>query len=269
MPKYAVIENERKNGNKYVSYDYNKIHPDMPDEFNPEYNWCKYWIVGINGGPSRFDVYSKNLASHDYYKCEKGKLNFKAAEDIIRQKTRQLKLNTETIVGYFKSLTTINDKSNPNCKLMLYAGAKINWESVINDISSAHTANDMSRVLQSLTAEVNAAALNGAFSKLFDVANERGKNAKTPNSADKNIEDKITRLYNKTMHGDYNSPAIEIPTDPSTIFATPGKISEELDKLKNKSNLSPNEVVKEIIDPCEKIINKGLYATNKGKPHNR
>lgn len=270
MPNYAEIERERVNGNKYVSYNFDKMHPKMPDGFSPEYNWCKYWIDGINGGPSRYDIYSENLNNHDYYNCDPGKLNFRVAENVLRQKLikpgmspKDVK-NAETIIGYFKSLTTINDKSNQNCKLMIYAGASINWSSLLNDIGAAKTPTDISRVLQSLTAEVNAAALNGAFSKIFHAANKHGKNSSTPDGADKSIEDKIIKLYNKTMNGDKGSPAIEIPKDPSAPFKTPETILKVLEGVKDKTNLSPNEVYKQIVEPCEKTINK-IKSTSKSR----
>ncbi|MBR2468075.1 MAG: hypothetical protein IKB42_03450 [Clostridia bacterium] len=57
MATYNNIEKERVSNKKYVIYTYNKIHEKMPDGFSPKYNWCKYWVDGINGGPSRINVF--------------------------------------------------------------------------------------------------------------------------------------------------------------------------------------------------------------------
>ena len=80
----------------------------------------------------------------------------------------------------------------------------------------------------------------------------------------KNIEDKITKLYNKTINGDKNSRPIEIPKDPSAPFKTPETILKVLEDVKDKSNLSPNEVYKQIVEPCEKTINK-IKSTSKSR----
>lgn len=270
MASVDAIEKERVNGRKYVTYDLKAMHPDIPDDMEPEYAWFKYWVNGIEGGASRREVYEKNLLDHDYFRCDPGKLNFRVAEKILRDKlippgtSAKDAKNAETIIGYFKKLTTINAKDDKTCKLMIYAGARINWEPLLNDIGSARTPTEVSKVLQTLTAEVRASAMKGAFSYMYNAANHMGKDPSKVTKEDEINEANLLKVYNKVIHGDKNSKPIDISADPSAPFNDVDAILKVVESVKEKKGLTPQQIYKELILPVETNFNK-IKSISKGK----
>lgn len=264
MSKYTEIEQERVSNKKYIIYTYNRIHEKMPDGFNPTYNWCKYWVDGINGGPSRINIFDENMKNHNYEDCDNTKPNFKTViepalkKQLINPKMKSKDIEqAEAIINYFKTLTT-TDKNNPTCYLMVYAGATINWETLLIDIEKTKNPKDYTKILQTLTSQVNAAALNGAFSRMYHNANKIGVNSPTPNNADKTVENIITNLYTKTMFGENRIQPVDIPSNPAQPFKLLIDISSTINNVQEKSNLTQEQVIKELINPCEFAINTSL-----------
>lgn len=255
MATYAEIERERVTTGKYVKYNYNKMHPDIPDEFNPEYNWCKYWVAGLgNGAPSRLDVYNENIQNHNQY-TPNGNDNFSKIVDAIGDS------HPETL-EYFRRITTINFRGDQTCQLMIYGGATIDFDALINDLNDAKN-NDgrISEILHKLTKQVNAAALNGVISKLYNTANAIAQNhANIPNNADKIVENDVTRLYYSIINGSKRNYPVDIPEDPIKF-----KLVEELNnrveeaaKLKNLPQNKVRSVLNNMFEELRTTINKRI-----------
>lgn len=258
MATIAEIERERVNGRKYVTYDLKALHPDIPDSIDPNNEWFKYWTNSINGGASRKNIFDQNMVNHDLYRCDPGKISFKTIEKVLRDKN----LADEKTISYFRKLTTINDKSDKTCKLMIYAGGRINWEPLLNDIGSARSKSDVSKILQTLTAQVRSAAIQGTFSMVYQTAHTMGKNPAIMTGDDKVNEANILKAFNKTMHGDKKqdkrsplSQPLDIPVDPSVEYSDLNAVLNVIAAVKDKKGLDPKQVYKELIDPIETKFN--------------
>ena len=262
MPKYYDVERERKNGAHFIRYDITELHPDITDEFSIEYSWCKYWVSGLNGGPSRKDVYKKNVANHDRYKYDGNSVVHRveaALKDLPFMKNAP---NAQKTIDQFKDCICMNNKTIN----MHAANAFVDEAALIKACKSCKNQADLSKVLRSLTAQTNAAKMNAAISQIYDLANRIGKNA-IPNNADKNLENTITKLYNRCMFGDpkTKTPPLEIPNDPNAAFAAPDILYRLCEKVKEKRNLTPQQVYKELIAPCETTINRMINTQQKTK----
>lgn len=257
MPKYTDIEKERVYGRKYVTYDLKVMHPDIPDEMEPEYAWFKYWVNGLDGGASRRELYEKNLADHNYNNTNPAQLNFRTAERILQNKLIPAKAsakhikNAEIIIDYFRKLTTVNDENDKTCKLMIYANGKINWEPLLTDINNAKTEKDITQILYTLTAEVRASALKGAFSFVYNAAKHMGKDPSKVIEEDKTHEAYILKVYNKVFYGDKDKTPIDISADPSKPFETINTIINTTNMVKDRTNLTPTQIYNELIAPIE------------------
>lgn len=255
MATYAEIERERVNNKKYVTYTYNKMHPQITDDFFIDANWCKYWIGALAPNcKSRLEIYNENIVKHDYY-AEKNDVSFLEIERILKQNGM-----SPEIIEYFKRLTTINVKGDKTCQLMVFAGATIDFDLLIEDVNKAGgNYNEISKILHTLTKQVNIAALNGAISKLYDVTNTVGKNANTPDQADAYIEAQIAKLYKRITIGDKNNKPYNIPENPNEIFNLPLQLNELiLEYSKKFSGLSQSGVINNVLKPIETTINKSI-----------
>lgn len=216
------------------------MHPDIPDEFNPEYNWCKYWVAGLGAGsPSRIDVYNENIKNHNIYDNE-GRKNFEEIKKYV---------NSAETLEYFRKIATINFYGDKTCQLMIYGGATIDFFLLIRDLRNARrNSREISKILATLTKQVNAAALNGVISKMYYTANNISSNPdrNIPNKADRFIENEITKIYNLLIIGG-KRPAIDIPDKASVPFMFVQELNKSIEEISTKKELSQMEI-KNIID---------------------
>lgn len=261
MATYDEIEYERRVKTKYVTYNYNKMTnnrpdlPQIPDEFNPEYNWCKYWVGGLgNGLPSRADIYDENMKNHNIYD-ENGHKYFEEIKKYVKDPEK---------LEYFRRLTTINLRGDNTCQLMLYGGATINFDALIKDLIVANDAKQ-TEILHTLTKQVNMAALNGVMSKLYFTVNNISSNPNKgiPNKADKFIEGEVTKLYNSITIGG-RRPCANIPEEPNKQFALVENLNRMIDEISIKKNLD-QQSIKNIIDTLQTTVNKAISQQQRSK----
>ncbi len=250
MATITDIERERVNGRKYVTYNLKALHPDIPDNIDPNYEWFKYWTNSINGGASRKDIFDQNMINHDINKCDPDKISFITIEKILREKS----LANEESINYFKRLTTINDKDDRTCRLMIYAGGRINWEPLLNDIKSTRTKLGVSKILHTLTSQVRAAAIQGIISMIFNTAHSIGKDPENITNNDRQNEQLILNIYNKYLKGGQNNKPLNIPTDPSINFPEISNLLTIIKPIFTKKGLTNDEIYNELIYPCETIL---------------
>lgn len=274
MATYADIERLRTTKRHYVKYDYDKIDPIFGDKYDPTSKACRYAVTNPKNGASKLDIIKSNIPQHDLHNADKSKPSFYQIEDAILEAIVDKKLSDaeykqiENFTAYIKSLTTINNPNDPSCRAVLLACASIDFNTLTKDVKAAvGNPQEMSRVLQSLTAEVNAVAINGIFSSLFTLVSSVGEKSAEYTYVDPLIEKQITNIYERTMFGDKKNAPIQIPTDPAKAFNLLNSLDNKMKQLKKEygnSNIkmSDNEIVKNIIDPFRITLEKGKSAQN-------
>lgn len=269
MANYKEIEKLRTTTRHYVKYDYNKIDKAYLDTFgfNPSMRYCRYLITGNNSQVKKYDVIKNNFLTHDYKLKNIYIKDFKRIEDKLKdnlypKSTYQVSIKKyyEAVLSHFVNITTINNnKENLAVKNMLFCCASIDFDAVIKDLDKAcQDEKEMIKVLKSLYYEVNAAALNGIFARLFMITNNAGKNKGDITKADPFIEQLITNLYNKTMFGDANNKPLQIPTYPQTDFPLLTFLNNRLDATKYLRNLSSDEIITRIVNPVSAVFTRAL-----------
>lgn len=275
MSTYVATEQGRAQ-NQYVYYEFFKMNSQFPNCWSPDYPWCKYWITS-NNGVSRRSLFNDSIRDHDIYRDGelydnngvKQARNFNDIMAALLTKFDQFKdispTRQNTILEYFKRVTSINTRGDMTCKLAIYGGARIYVDNIINNINATKNSDELSDVLRNVTAQVNAAALNGAFAAAFNVVNSMGRNAADPNLMDKNLEAKITNIYNSIVFGSKNQGPVNIPNDPTATFELPQKIYDLAAKFEKEHSKTPAQIQSMFIDELMKLINKqARLAPNKG-----
>ena len=274
MATYADIEKLRTTKRHYVKYDYNKLDPIFDDEYDPTLKICRYPVTNPDNGASKMTIIKSNIAQHDLYNANKSKPSFYQIEDAILEAVVDKKLSDdeykqiENFTSYIKSLTTINNPNDPTCRSALLACASIDFNALTKDVKAAiGNPQEMARVLQSLTAEVNAVAINGMFSTLFTLVSKVGARSADYTDVDPLLEKQIINIYNRSMFGDNKYDPIQIPTDPTKVFNLLNSLDTTLQQLKKEyahpsKKMSNNEIVKNIIDPFRITLEKGKSAQN-------
>lgn len=256
MATYAEIENLRKRKH-YLQYDYYKFGKEYKDEFNISLNATKYPIQSIETGVRKGIVIDQNIANSVYSKLDfVPQPSFKTVETILQQNKMP-----KNVIDYFKAIMTIgNGIDDDICKNVMASFSTFNYQAILNDLGPAcRDKAKMSEMLQTLTAEANAAAVNGLFAKLFQVVRDSGARSQGDfRKVDPEIEKRLVNLYNKTMYGDKHTKPLDIPNDPSKIFSIVKILSKQLRVAVNSRNLSDQQLVNEIIKPFETSINKAL-----------
>ncbi len=247
MGTYIRAE-QRRAERQYVYYEYFRISNTLANGWDPTAPWCKYWITGENG-VSRRDIFNEAIVDHDQYKSNNWQsleIAFNNLHFPVSKQTRE----------YFRSIATINVRDNLNCKLAIYAGAHINFPAISQDISRCKNDNELSDVLRRLNEQVNVAAINGAFAKLYNVVNEISKNPATDfTQINQETEALLTNYYNALMFGTKTSPALNIPEEPVN-FDLPKLLYEKaLDLEKTKRGLTPAQIKAELEPILKKLIN--------------
>ena len=256
MATYAEIERDRQ-AHKYVIYDFfDTPDPDIPDEYNVNNLWCKYYVGSPNGGLNRIETLQKRLKQYNYYSDDaynQKMLSFKDIEKSLVKKGYRS-------IDYFKRLCTINIRGDETCELMLTAGARINFDQLKNDIDNAKNDAEISNILHRLTGQVNAAALNGSFTKFFSAI----FHIEDSNAPIKKYDDVISDFYDKTIKGGTNIKApIEIPTDPQVHFFVPHQMVKDLNEIE-KSEIKPDsEITKTVISEIKSITTARLNNEKK------
>lgn len=248
---YAEIEQNRKQ-NGYVIYDFfENPDPGIPDAYDIDGVWCKYFVNAPQGGADRFNTIKNRLYEYNFFN---GVSRFKEIEELLKDYPSKL--------NHFRRLCTINIKGDETCRLMLFAGARINYDKLIPDVIEGIRQMKMgkdqklSEVLHDLNGQVNAAALNGAFTK-FCVSTFELEKQQNPL---KEFDDQISDFYKGLINGSVTlSPPtpILIPTNPDIPFNLPQKLYENMKKLleqgQNKGPLSRSDFVK-ILDSQKKMF---------------
>lgn len=215
---YNEIEEDRKNNKKYVFYEYYKLDSRCVDEYSTDYGWSKYFVFTKN--TSRNEIYEEAFIRHNLNKDPLK--NYNKMENLLKEKG----FGTQ-IIDEFKRLSGVNGKDTIACELMIMAGATIDFDLLINDISKCSylNKNQISQILNTLAEQVNCAAFNGVFTKIF-------KNAYRLSGSEKPIkeyEDKIENLYNALLFGSNLTKPINIP-----MAFQKFEIIEILDKIVNQ-----------------------------------
>ncbi len=262
MATYADIERLRTTKRHYVKYDYDKIDPAFTDMYDHTSNRCRYCVKSPTTGVTKNDVIRANMKQHDLYNADSKKLSFKDVEDALLN-TMLDKVDDEylnSVLSYFKNLTTYNDNKDVTCRCMLMACASIDFEALIADINNANgNKTEISRILQSLTLEANTVAVNGLFSKLFSVVCSSSKANGNFKDVDPELEKLINKMYEKTMFkGKDNNHPLSIPQDPSKVFNVLTSLYTQVKSVENMKGLSSEDVKKQIIKPFDSIINKEI-----------
>ncbi|MBR2467786.1 MAG: hypothetical protein IKB42_01940 [Clostridia bacterium] len=199
----------------------------------------------------------KNVANHDKYRYDGNSVVHKVEAALRNLPLMKNYPNAEKTISQFTDAISMNNKV-----INMHAGnASVDDVELIKACKNCKTPSDLSKVLRSLTAQVNAARLNSALSQVYDIANRIGKNT-IPNDVDKSIENAITNIYNRCMNGDPKRKLkpIEIPSNPNEPFAAPDLIFKLCEKVKDKKGLTPQQVYKELVAPCETTVNKVIEA---------
>lgn len=209
MATYAQIEAGRTGANKFVEFDYNQILDGIPDEYNPNEVWCRYMVDSPTGDPNRSsrEIIRRKLKEYDLY-GETQHQQYRVLQQVLVEK------GCGHMIQYFNKFCSINVRGDETCRLMILAGGKINFDKLIDAVrripKNAKTTAEVTNILHTLTGQVNAAALNGVFTKWFCVSLNHGGNT---------VENEITQFYNQTIRGGANPPTpINIPTDPTVPF---------------------------------------------------
>ena len=245
MSTYTRAEQKRSQ-NQYVYYSFYQMDSRLPNAWSPEYPWCKYWITA-KSGISRRDLFNAAIEQHDIYKSN----NFAQIEAALKT----IPGVDASTIERFKALTTINVRGDMNCKLALYGGAHINFDLLLKHIKACKNKTDVTTILGELSTQVYTAALNGAFTKLYNVANSISINpASDPSEVDQTIEKQITDLYNSLVFGTKRYPALEFPEGP-TGFDLPQRIYQLALENENEKNWTPAKILKDLIAKEAKIIN--------------
>lgn len=251
MATYAEIEKERLTKKKYVIYDFfDPRDPEIPDEFNIKGLWCKYLVDSpIKGGLDRYETIKKRMQEYDLYSGN-GNPQFKNIES-------QLKRLNYQATDYFKRLCTLNIRNDESCRLMLIAGARIDYDTLSKDIEQTKgNPIEISKILHTLTGQVHAAALNGSFTKFFSTIYAAQQN-KLNSKEYMEIDGVIMDFYLKTINGGSNiKKPIEIPTEPNIIFATPNLLYENMKEAPKNGPIDITQVIKnQIKDITTKRLN--------------
>lgn len=262
MATYADIEKLRTTQRHYVKYDYDKIDPAFTDRYDHTSRRSRYWIKGAETGVEKYDVIKANMQQHDLYKFDPKQMSYASIEDAILD-TMMDKVDDDylnSVLGYFKNLTTYNDPKDVTCRCALMACASIDFATLVKDIKAANgNKTEMSKILQSLTLEVNATALNGLFSTLFSTVCASSKANGNTREIDPELEKLMTKMYEKTMfNGKENHQPLVIPQDPSKMFNMLTSLYTQLKSVQSLKGLSSEDVKKQIIKPFDSILNKEL-----------
>lgn len=271
MATYKEIENLRISKRHYVKYDYNKIDKDFLDSFgfNPSLRYCRYLVTGKDTQVKKIDVIKGNFLTHDYKLKESNPTGYKLLETKLKENLAprsvyelNRKKHYEAVLSQFVNISTINNnKENPAVRNMLYACASIDFNAVIKDLDKAcNNDEDMTKLLKALYFEVNAAALNGLFARLFILASKSGKKSKDDFKVEPVIEQAITNLYNKTMFGDAVSKPLQIPTYPQTDFPLLTYLNNRIEVTQYLGNLSTDEFIKRVFNPFSSVLSRALEA---------
>lgn len=251
MATYAEIERERQ-AHKYVIYDFfENPDPEIPDAYNVDGVWCKYFVNSPKGGPGRVDTIKNRLSKYDYHNYYDGNEEFREIEKLLKD-------NGYTSTDYFKRFCTVNIKGDETCRLMLMAGARIDFKTLKQDLNNAlHGKGNysVSDILHMLGGQVNAAALNGAFTKFFSTI----YSFEDSDAPLKKYDDAITDFYKKTINGGSNiKNPIEIPTEPNIRFDTPHYLYQSMKELEKNNKL--DDITKVVVDEFKKITTVRLNA---------
>lgn len=261
MATYQEIEKLRTGNRHYVKYEFNKLYQGIPDAFDINATYCQYYTLIPNSNVHRFDVTKDIVDNLDYQNADVNKVNFRSIEKTIEN---ILRLNAspkqdkeiKELMGYFKSLLSHNNGGNDAAVRSLFFGtATIDFGKLLEDLSA--TQGDLKKVkeiLKILCLEVNATALNGMFSKLFNFSDKTGKNVEKLNNSDKVLEGYIVNLYNKVVLGIGTRKALNIPDDYTKPYGMIIKLQEHIKSIKELRNLSQIEIMNKVILPFEKIL---------------
>lgn len=253
MSTYLAAEQGRMH-NQYLYYSFFKMGSELPNTWNNEYPWCKYWITA-NNGVSRRQLFNEAIKDHDMYQSD----NFARLEAALKK----IPGMTPQTIEHFKALTTINSRDDINCKLALYGGAHIHFDQLITDVSSCKDTAAVSKVLEKLSAQVYTAALNGAFSKLYNVVNTMNVNrANDPMDVDKKVESAVTNFYNSLVFGTKRQKPLEFPDGPYG-FALPQQIYNLALKYENAKDWSSTEIINKLINTELKAVINSPSITRK------
>ena len=133
-----------------------------------------------------------------------------------------------------------------------------NWEAydgVIFDgtnITDQETIRSIVEVLKTLSLEANAVALNGAFSRLFDIICRAGKRSKGDfRRVNPKLEKMIIDTYHKILFGER---PIVIDEDVYRDAPIITRLNRHLKKVYNKRNLTDQQLIDEIIQPFADIL---------------
>lgn len=201
MLTYMEIEAKRVSGNpRYVIYEYYKLDSRCSDEYSTECVWSKYFVTTPNS--TREKIYNEALIRHNY--LDDRMQNFLQIERLLRSKGCE-----DTIIEEFKRLLTINSNDDITCELMIMAGATVNFTAIVNDLNKckSYDVKAILNILNNIAEQVNCAAINGVFTKMF-------KNAYRLSGSQKPIkeyEDRIENLYNALLFGSNKTNPIDIP----------------------------------------------------------
>lgn len=264
MSTYLEIEQGRVQ-RQYVYYEFYKMDPKFPNAWSTEYPWCKYWVSAKNG-VSRRSLFEDSIRDHDMYRDSelydsKGVKKTKNYNDVMAaldKKFEEFNVSPSKRTAtyeHFRKVTSINTK-DLTCKLAIYGGARVYMNQIIDDINASKSEKEIGDVLNKITEQLNVAALNGAFAKVYNVVNTLGKNAALPELADKKLEKLITDMYNNVVYGDRSQKPIDIPKDPEVSFVLPRQIYEYAVKFENEHGKTPNEIEKHFIENLRTLVNK-------------
>ena len=252
---YEEIERERLKLKKYVIYDFfEKPDPDLPDEYNVDGVWCKYFVNAPKGGAGRVDTIIMRLTQYDYHNNGNGNKEFREIEKLLKD-------NGYAATDYFKRFCTVNIKGDETCRLMLIAGARIDFKALKKDLAEALRGKgkySVSDILHILAGQANAAALGGAFTKFFSTIYSF-ENADAPL---KKYDDMITDFYKKTVKGGgkIKNP-IEIPTAPNIRFDAPHYLYNSMKELEKADKV--DDLDNTVAEELQKIIVVRLNAEKK------
>ena len=261
MATYAEIENRRKRKH-YITYEYKKMGESYKDEYNIDLNVAKYLVRNIDTGADKSKILTDNAENHVYSKMDfVPQPSFKTVETILKQHNM-----SQNIIDYFKCNMTIgNGIEDTVCKNLLSAMGNHDFQTILNDLGPAcRDKAKMSEMLQTLTEQANAAAINGLFSKLFQKVSLVGATSKGDfNKISPTIVNYITNLYKRIVFGDSKrrTAPIDIPNDPSRVFTLIPRLNEEMRKIDARGyhDLSDKQIMENLIMPFETILNKTLY----------
>ena len=201
MSTYMEIEAKRVSENpRYVIYEYYKLDERCTDEYSTEFVWSKYFVNTANS--SREKIYNEALIRHDYFSDRMQ--NYLNIERLLI-----LKGCDDGTIDEFKRLLTINRNDDITCELMITAGATVNFNAIYNDLNKCRNYDTKAilKILNNIAEQVNCAAINGVFTKMF-------KNAYRLSGSQKPIqeyEDRIENLYNALLFGSNKTNPIYIP----------------------------------------------------------